>query len=197
MENSSSLTNTRSIAKIAVLGALAGALMYLEIVIPPFPTFYKLDFSDIPALLGAFAMGPMEGVLIEAVKILVKFLIKPTVTLGIGELANFAVGIALVVPAGIIYRRNKTKKSAVIGMIAGTAVMALIGSLFNYFVLVPVYAKAFGMEAILGMASAIAGIRDIGTLVLYGTLPFNIIKGVIVSVITALLYKKVSPILHK
>ena len=199
MENksASALLNTRSLAKIAILGALAGALMYLEIVIPPFPTFYKLDFSDIPALLGAFAMGPVEGVLIEAVKILVKFLIKPTSTLGIGELANFTVGCALVFPAGLIYKRNKTRKTALIGMVSGTLIMTLIGAAFNYFVLIPVYAKAFGMEAILGMASAIAGIKDLGTLVVFGTIPFNLIKGVIVSVITILLYKKVSPLLHK
>ncbi|MCR4950345.1 MAG: ECF transporter S component [Solobacterium sp.] len=199
MENksASALFSTRSLAKIAILGALAGALMYLEFVIPPFPTFYKLDFSDIPALLGAFAMGPAEGVLIEAVKIFIKFLIKPTSTLGIGELANFTVGCALVLPAGMIYKRNKTRKTALIGMAAGTLIMTLIGAAFNYFVLIPVYAKAFGMEAILGMASAIAGIKDLGTLVVFGTIPFNLIKGVIVSVITILLYKKVSPLLHR
>ena len=198
MENKASVFfSVRSIARIAVLGALAGALMYLEFVIPPFPTFYKLDFSDIPALLGTFAMGPAEGVLIEGVKILVKFLIKPTTTLGIGELANFTIGASLVIPAGLVYKFRKTRKGAVIGLCAGTIAMTVVGALFNYFVLIPVYSAAFGMEAILGMASAIAGIRDIGTLVVYGTVPFNFIKGVIVSVITALLYKKVSPLLHR
>ena len=188
---------TRKVVMIGMFGAISGILYCFDFALPIAPSFYKLDFSDIPALLGTFAMGPAEGVLIEGVKILVKFLIKPTTTLGIGELANFTIGAALVIPAGLVYKFRKTRKGAVIGLCVGTIAMTVVGALFNYFVLIPVYSAAFGMEAILGMASAIAGIRDIGTLIVYGTVPFNFIKGVIVSVITTLLYKKVSPLLHR
>ena len=186
---------TRKLTKIAILGALAAVLMWIEISIPPFPAFYKFDFSEVPVLLGAFAMGPLEGLAIEAVKIIIKLLIKPTSTMFIGELANFIVGAALVVPAGLIYQKNKTKKGAVRGMIVGTICMAIAGSLFNYFVLLPMYVEIMGLDAILGAADNMSLVHDLKTLVIFATLPFNIVKGAIVSLVTDLMYKHVSPLL--
>lgn len=188
---------TKKLTKIAILGALAAVLMWIEFAIPPFPSFYKLDFSEVPVLLGAFSMGPLEGIAIEAVKILIKLLIKPTSTMFIGELANFIVGVALVVPAAMIYTRNKTKKSAIIGMAVGTVCMGIAGALFNYFVLLPMYVNVMGLDAILGAASDMSVIKNLETLVIFGTLPFNMIKGIVVSVFTTLMYKHLSPLLHR
>jgi len=169
----------------------------VEFAIPPFPSFYKLDFSEVPVLLGAFSMGPLEGIAIEAVKIIIKLLIKPTSTMFIGELANFIVGIALVVPAAWIYKRNKTKKEAIKGLVIGTLCMGIAGALFNYFILLPMYVNIMGLDAILGAASDMAVIKNLETLVIFGTFPFNLIKGVVVSMITVLMYKHLSPLLHQ
>ena len=188
---------TKKLTKTAILGALAAVLMWVEFAIPPFPSFYKLDFSEVPVLLGAFSMGPLEGIAIEAVKIIIKLLIKPTSTMFIGELANFIVGIALVVPAAWIYKRNKTKKEAIKGLVIGTLCMGIAGALFNYFILLPMYVSIMGLDAILGAASDMAVIKNLETLVIFGTFPFNLIKGVVVSVITVLMYKHLSPLLHQ
>ncbi|MBE6128583.1 MAG: ECF transporter S component [Erysipelotrichaceae bacterium] len=188
---------TKKLTKTAILGALAAVLMWVEFAIPPFPSFYKLDFSEVPVLLGAFSMGPLEGIAIEAVKIIIKLLIKPTSTMFIGELANFIVGIALVVPAAWIYKRNKTKKEAIKGLVIGTLCMGIAGALFNYFILLPMYVNIMGLDAILGAASDMAVIKNLETLVIFGTFPFNLIKGVVVSMITVLMYKHLSPLLHQ
>ena len=188
---------TKKLTKTAILGALAAVLMWVEFAIPPFPSFYKLDFSEVPVLLGAFSMGPLEGIAIEAVKIIIKLLIKPTSTMFIGELANFIVGIALVVPAAWIYKRNKTKKEAIKGLVIGTLCMGIAGALFNYFILLPMYVNIMGLDAILGAASDMAVIKNLETLVIFGTFPFNLIKGVVVSIITVLMYKHLSPLLHQ
>ena len=188
---------TRKLTKIAILGALAAVLMWVEFAIPPFPNFYKLDFSEVPVLLGAFAMGTLEGIAIEAVKIVIKLLIKPTSTMFIGELANFIVGVALVVPAAWIYKKNKTKKNAVIGLALGTVCMGAAGALFNYFVLLPMYVNIMGLDAILGAAGDMSVVNSLETLVIFGTFPFNLIKGIVVSLITVLMYKHLSPLLHR
>lgn len=190
-------STTNKLTKIAILGALAAVLMWIEFAIPPFPSFYKIDFSEIPVLLGAFSMGPLEGIAIEAVKIIIKLLIKPTSTMFIGELANFIVGVALVVPAAWIYQKNKTKKNAIRGLVIGTLCMAIAGALFNYLVLLPMYVNIMGLDAILGAASDISLISNLETLVIFGTFPFNLIKGIAVSVLTVLMYKHLSPLLHR
>ena len=193
-------SRTRTITQIAMLGALAGVLMNIEFPIPFLaPSFYQLDFSEIPVLVGTFAMGPVAGILIEVVKVLVHLVTMGTVTAGVGDFANFIFGCTFVVPAGLIYQKKKSKKSAVIGMIAGTLFMAFIGCFLNAFVLLPAYGKAFGMpvDALVAMGTAVnPAINSLLTFVVLAVAPFNILKGLIVGVITFLLYKHVSPILH-
>lgn len=187
----------KTIAQIGMLGAIAVILMLFEIPLPFAPAFYEIDFSEVPVLVGCFAMGPMAGALIELIKILLNFAINGTVTAGVGEIANLLIGCALVVPAGLIYKRKRTRKSAIIGMAAGTAFMTIIGCFLNAYILLPTYAKAFEMpmEGLVGMGSAInSNITDLFTFVAFAVAPFNLLKGVLVSVIVLLIYKKISPV---
>lgn len=182
--------------KIAMLSVLAFVLMQFEVMLPIFPSFLKIDVSDLPALIGAFAMGPLAGVAIGAVKNLLHLF--QTTTGGVGELANFFIGCAIVVPAALIYTKNKTKKSALVGLMVGTLVMSIAGALANYFVLIPFYSAFMPIDAIIGLGTAVnPAIVNLGTLVLFGIVPFNLMKGVVLSVLTVLLYKRISPILHK
>ena len=188
----------RDITKIALLSAIAYVLMaFAEFPLPLIPAILKFDISDLPALIGSFAMGPAAGVIIEFVKNLVHFLSRSE-TGGIGNLANFVVGVSFVFPAGIIYSMNRTKKGALIGMMVGTIAMAILASLANYYVLIPMYARLFSMDAVLNMMSkGNKAIVDLKTYILYAVIPFNILKAVVISLITMLIYKKVSPILHR
>ena len=185
-------TKTRMMVQITMLTAVAEVLMLFEIPLPFAPSFYKI--------IGCFAMGPAAGVAIEALKIFLNFIINGTVTAGVGELANFAIGCSMVLPAGLIYRYHKTRKNAVLGMAAGTVVMAVIGGLLNGLVLLPAYAALFGgMDAIIGMGTAVnKNITGLQSFVLLSVVPFNLVKGVVVSLVTFLLYKHVSRVLiHK
>ena len=183
--------------KISILSAMAFIIYFIEFPIPVFPQFLQLDFSDIPALLGAFAMGPMAGVAIELIKNALHLL--RTQTLGIGELANFVVGAAFAATSGAIYRHLKTRKIAFISLISGTLVMAITASVTNYYIFLPLYEKyLFPISAIIGMASKVnSAVVDLNTLIVFSILPFNLFKGVVISAITFLMYKRVSPILHK
>ena len=190
--------NTKMIAQIGMLGAIAVVLMLFEIPLPFAPSFYEIDFSEVPVLIGCFTMGPMAGVLIELIKIILNLCINGSVTAGVGELANFVIGCALVLPAAFIYKRKKTKKGAVIGLVTGTLFMTISGCFINAYVMLPTYAKAFGMpiEALVEMGSAVnASITDLFTFVMFAVVPFNLLKGVLVSIIVLLIYKKISPIL--
>jgi riboflavin transporter FmnP len=190
---------TRTISVIGILSAFAAGLMFIETLVPFTPGFLKLDVSELPVLLGTFALGPVAGIVIEALKNLIHFLMKSS-TGGVGEIANFIVGTAFLVPAGIIYRLKKDKRHALLGMMAGTVSMAVVGAAVNYWFLIPVYVSVMGfpMEAIIGMGTAaLPAITDLKTLILYGIVPFNLFKGIVISVLTLLIYKRVSPLLHK
>lgn len=181
--------------KVSILSVIAFVIMFIETPVFVFPGFLKLDLSDVPALVAGFAMGPVAGILVELLKNLMHLL--RTSTGGVGEIANFVIGSAFVVPAAIIYYKNKTKKNAVIGLIIGTIVMAIVGSFANYFVLIPFYQNFMPIDAIIAMsAKANSAIVDMKTLILYGILPFNIFKGIIVSLFTLGIYKKISGILQ-
>ena len=190
---------TRKLVEIGMLGAIATVLMLFEFPIPFIaPPFYELDFSEVPVLVGAFALGPMAGATIELVKILINLLINGTATAFVGEIGNYLLGCSFIIPAALIYKKHKTKKNALIAMVIGTIVMTVFGCFLNAYVLLPTYATAFGMpiDAIVGMGSAInANINDVMTFVIIAVAPFNIIKGIVVSVITLLIYKHISPIL--
>ena len=196
---SNTTNKTRKLVEIGMLGAIATVLMLFEFPIPFIaPPFYELDFSEVPVLVGAFALGPVAGATIELVKILINLLINGTATAFVGEIGNYLLGCSFIIPAALIYKKKKSKKTALAAMIVGTIFMTVFGCVLNAYVLLPTYAAAFGMpiDAIIGMGSAINGnINDVMTFVIIAVAPFNIIKGLVVSVITLLIYKHISPIL--
>ncbi len=190
--------STKMITQIGMLGAIAVVLMLFEIPLPFAPSFYEIDFSEVPVLIGCFSMGPIAGALIEFVKIILNLIINGSATAGVGEVANFIIGCSFCVPAGIIYRRNKTKKGAIIGMVTGTLFMTLLGCFVNAYILLPTYATAFKMpiEGLIEMGTKVnAGIDSLFTFVMFAVVPFNLLKGVLVSIIVLCIYKKISPIL--
>lgn len=190
-------TSVRTIVQVGMLGALATILMMFDFPLPFAPSFYKIDLSEVPVLIGCFALGPVAGAAVELVKILVNLVLTGSGTGGVGEIANFIIGCAFCVPAGIIYRRNRTRKNALIGMITGIVVMTVLGCFVNAYVLLPVYSKAFGMpiDALVGMGTAVnSHITSLTTFVLLAVAPFNLLKGVVVSLIVFLIYKKISPV---
>ena len=192
-------SKVRTLAQIAMLGAVATVLMLFEFPIPFIaPPFYEMDFSEVPVLVGAFAMGPVAGIAIEAIKILLNFVINGTITAGVGELANFIFGCAFLLPAALIYRRNKTRKNAIIGMAVGTVVMTVAACIINALVLLPAYGADFGMpvDAFVQMGTSInKAIDSLFTFAVLAVGPFNLIKGIAVSVIVLLIYKSIRMIL--
>lgn len=199
--NAMARSKTRTVTQIAMLGAIAGILMNLEFPLPFLaPTFYQLDFSEIPVLVGSFAMGPIAGVLIELVKILVHLVTKGSMTAGVGDVANFIFGCTFAVPAGLIYRYKsvKSRKHAVIGMAVGTVLTAVVACFINASVLLPAYGKAFGMpvEAFIEMGSAVhSSVNNLLTFAAMIIFPFNIFKYALTSLIVFLIYKRIRVVL--
>ncbi|MBQ9737569.1 MAG: ECF transporter S component [Clostridia bacterium] len=185
--------------KVAMLSALSMILMIFEFPIPFIaPPFYELDFSEVPALLGSFALGPAAGIAIEVIKIVLNLVINSSITAGVGEFANLVIGISFVLPAGLIYQNKRTKKSAILGMTVGSFAMVVMGCFLNVYMLIPAYGAALKMpiEAFVEMGAAInASVDSLWKLVLLCTAPFNMLKAVLVSVITMLIYKPLSPVL--
>ena len=195
------VTPARRVSIIGICAAIATVLHVLDFSIPFLaPGFYKLDFSELPVLLCGFYLGPCATVVCEGIKILLKLLLKGTSTAFVGDFANFFVGCAMVLPAAVIYHRKKSKKTAIIGLVAGTVVMAAVGSAFNAFYLIPKFSQLFGipLEVIVGMGADInSRINSVGTLALFCVVPFNIVKGVVVSFLTLLLYKRVEKVFFR
>ena len=183
------------IARVGVLGAIA-ALLFLIPGIPIVPPIYKLDFSTVPVLLGGFSLGYVPGLLILLIKDLVG--LTNSSSMGVGELADFLASAAMMLTAVAIYRRHHSRRGALIGLIAGTAVMTVVAALVNYFILIPFYVAAMNMpaEAIVSMiGKVIPAVDSLPKLIAFATTPFNLLKGVVLSVITFLLYKRLSPLL--
>ncbi len=182
------------LTRIAVLSALSAILFMIEI---PVIAFYRLDVSTLPALLGAFSMGPMAGFIILVIKNL--FGLMHSTSMYVGELADLIMGAAYVLPAAIIYRYKKSRKNALIGMAVGTLVMIVVAVLVNWKIMIPFYMTAYGfpMEQIVGMAQgALPFVTTEWELLLFVTAPFNLLKGVVLSLLTFVLYKRLSPLLH-
>lgn len=192
-----SLLSIRAMVAIALLSALATVLMLFEVPLWFVPSFYELDFSEVPVLIGAFALGPVAGILIELIKILLNLLFNGTDTAFIGELANFLLGCSLVVPSAAVYARYKNRKSAIAGMVIGTICFVIVGSFLNAFVLLPVYSKMFiPLDLIIAEGTKVNKyITNMSSFIFLGVVPFNLIKGIAVSLITTLLYKYVSPVI--
>lgn len=192
--------NTKVLVKVSVLGAIAFLLMLFEFPLWFAPAFLELDFSDVPSLIGSFALGPFAGVMVQLVKNLLNLAIQGTDTAAVGELANFVVGSVFAFTAGLFYHKKKTFKNAVIGMALGILAMTASMSIINYYVMIPLYAKLFGwpIEQIVALGTAVnKHVVDFKTLILFAVVPFNLVKGIIVTLVTTLIYKRVSPILHR
>lgn len=195
MQSKSKRLTTRQLTTIAILAAISAVLFMVEI---PVVLFYKLDFSNLPVLLGAFAMGPGPATLILLIKSLLGLL--HTSSQGVGELADFLMGFAMILPAGLIYQRRKTRRGALIGLVVGAAAATIAGVLSNLWLMIPFYGAVYGMpaEKIVSMGQAlIPAIQDEWGFVLLITGPFNLVKWSLISVVTLLVYKPLSPLLHQ
>lgn len=192
--NTKSKVNIRLLVGTGMLSGLAFVLQYLEFPIPIMPGFIKFDFSDLPALIGAFAYGPLAGVIVEFIKNLLHCTVTQSFT--VGELSNFILGAVFTATAGLIYKKNKSKKGAIIGAIVGSVVMGIVSFSSNLFIVYPAYTKFMPMEAIIGAYSEL--LPSVGKLwqaLLIFNVPFTIVKGLISTLITVLIYKRLSPVL--
>ena len=184
----------RFITITGILGAVATVLMMMSFSVPFMPSFIKLDFSELPALIAAYSMGPLSGITVCFIKNLIN--VTMTTTGGVGELSNFILGACLVAPAGFIYRYRKNRRSALISALIGSALMAMISLPLNYFVTYPAYAKLMPINAIIGMYEAInPGVDGLFSCLLMFNVPFTFLKGSLVTLLTFLLYKHISPII--
>ncbi|OON94715.1 MAG: hypothetical protein ATN31_02680 [Candidatus Epulonipiscioides saccharophilum] len=193
-------TRTHDLIKIALLSAIAAVLMQLGIKLPMlFPSFLEVDFSEVPALIGILTISPMSGIIIITLKNLLKLVMFGTSTAFVGELANWVVSIAYVLPIMYLVRKDKSFQTVVIGIFLGIISMSIIGGVMNYYIMLPFYAKAFmPMDVIIGMGHAIIpAITDKFTLVVWSIIPFNIFKGIIVSITSVVILKSLYPVLKK
>lgn len=193
---SSEKTKINKLVVMAMLSAVAAVLMYVEFPLTfVAPSFYELDLSEVPIMIGSFMLGPCAGVIMEAVKVLLKLVLKGTSTAFVGDFANFILGCTLVVPASVVYHTEKTKKRAVIGLITGAVCLIVAGVFLNALYLLPKYSQLYGMpiETFIKMGAAInPAICNVFTFVILAVAPFNLIKSVIVGVLTMILYKYLS-----
>ncbi len=190
--------NTRNIVKIGMLSAVAFLLMLIQFPIPTlFPFFLELDISELPALLGGFTLGPIAGSIIVLLKNLLLLAVRGSKTSYVGELSNFIVGAAFVVPASILYINNKSKRGAIYSLIAGILGMTIVACISNYYLIIPLFSKTLGFESVMEMAArSNKAIVDMKTYILYAVVPFNILKSMVVSIFTLLIYKRLSPLLR-
>ncbi len=187
---------TRKIAVTGIMSAVSAVLMMLSFNIPIMPSFIKMDFSELPALITAFSIGPVWGVAVCLIKNLVN--LPFTTTAGVGELSNFILGVMLVLPAGLLYQKNKTRVGALIGSAIGSLIMAVVSIPWNYYITYPAFVKIlnFPLEAILGMYQKInPSVDGLLQALLVFNLPYTFCKGLVISLLTFLVYKRLSPIL--
>lgn len=186
--------SVRTISMTAMLSAVAYLLAFVEFPIPLSPSFARMDLSDLPALIGAFAFGPLSGLLVELVKNALQLM--TTSTGGIGEIANFLMGASYVVTAGFIYKRHKTKKTALVACVLASVVMGIAAALANYFILLPLFETFMPLDQLIAsFGEFLPFIRTKLDIVLFNALPFNILKGLAIGGFTMLTYKRLAPIL--
>lgn len=190
-------SKVRQLTVTAMMGAMAAVLMFFDFSVPMFmPGFIKFDISELPALISSFAIGPLSGAGVCLLKNLIILLCKGTTTGGVGELSNFILGCAFVVPAGFIYKSKKTRTRAIIGAASGAAIMAVFGIFSNYFFIYPIYTKFMPMEAIINAYQKLnPNVETLLDALIWFNLPFTFIKGMCSTVITVAIYKYISPIL--
>ena len=194
IQKKSSIQNVRMLTMTAVLSAIAFVLAFFEFPVPLSPSFARMDLSDLPALIGAFAYGPAAGILIELVKNTLQLLTSSTS--GIGELANFIMGSSFVAAAGLIYKFHKTKKTVMIACLTASVMMGIVAALVNYFILLPVFEAFMPLDQLIAsFGEFIPFIKTKLDVVLFNAFPFNLLKGIGISIVTMLLYKRLTPIL--
>ena len=194
------ILGTRKMAMIGLFSAIAMILHLFDFPLPFAPAFYKLDFSELPILVGTFAFGPAAGVTMEFIKILLKLFVKGTSTAFVGDLANFVIGCSFILPASVIYAFRKDKKTAIAACIIGTAILTVFGTAFNAVYLLPAFSRLYGMplDQLLAMGSAVNPRVKEGSIISFViacVAPLNLIKGASVSIVTLLIYKPLSPII--
>lgn len=185
----------RLISKISILAVLSFLLSYISFPLPFAPSFYKMDFTSVPLLIGGFAFGPFAAVMIEIIRSIIKLIFIPTDSFFIGELSALLVNLAFVIPASFLYRNNKTNKRAILSLIIGVLSFTLVGALSNYYLIIPAYVKVMGfpLDAIINLGKAVNNnVNSVFTLVLYCTTPFNLFKSIISAVVVKLVYKYLS-----
>lgn len=189
------IKDKKKIALVALFSAIGAILMYLDFPLPIAPSFIKMDLSELPVIIGGFLMGPISCIAISVLKVLIKFVIKGTSTMFVGELANIIGSIAYALPASIIYTKLKTKQRAIIGLIMGTILSSIIITFCNASFIFPIYIKVFNMseDAIIKMCNKIFPFIDsMGKVYILSVFPFNIVKFTITSIITCIFYKNIS-----
>ena len=192
--NRKKFISTRTITITALLASISYILAFFEFPVPLSPSFARMDLSDIPALIGAFALGPATGVIIELIKNVLQLL--STSTAGVGELANFLIGASYVWIAGFIYKYKRTKKGAISAYIISSIVMGVVAMIVNYFILLPLFETFMPLDQLIASFSEfLPFIQTKLDVVLYNVLPFNIIKGLVVGLVTMVVYKKLTPVL--
>jgi len=193
----STAKKTHKITVTAMLGAVATVLMFLDFPIPfLIPPFVKMDFSELPALLAAFSLGPVSGVVVCLIKNAINLL--HTTTGGIGELCNFLLGCCFVIPTGLLYGRAKSRKRALIGALVGAVSMGILSIPINYFISYPFYTSLMPLDTIIGMYQELIPSVDglLACLIIFNA-PFTLLKGLLDTVLAFLIYKPLSPLLHK
>lgn len=196
IQKKSSIQNVRMLTMNAVLSAIAFVLAFFEFPVPLSPSFARMDLSDLPALIGALAYGPVSGVLIELVKNALQLLTSSTG--GIGELANFIMGSSFVVAAGLIYKHHKTEKTAILACLIASVIMGVVATVVNYFILLPVFEAFMPLDQLIASFSKFMPfIKTKLDVVLFNAFPFNLLKGIGISIVTMLLYKRLTPILKE
>lgn len=191
------LFSTKQMVSLSLLAALAYVLMLIHLPFK-FLGFLELEFSDIPAIAATLTYGPVAGVIVELLKNVLKA-ITSTTTGGVGEIANFVISICYIIPLGVLFRRLQWKKKVILSFLGGIIGFVIAGIVVNYFVTVPLYAKLFGgMDAVIGVASAtIPAIKSLATVVILGITPFNIVKGIMMSVVGYFVYKILYPVIKE
>ena len=192
--------SAKKIACVGLFSAVGGALAIIEIPLPFLPGFYLLDLSEIAGMMAAFLLGPVAGVVVEFIKTVLHILLHGTHSAFVGDFASFVLGCAYIIPASFIYLWKKTKRNALTGLITGALVLVVFGAFFNAFYLIPKFATLYGvdMDSIIAMGTAInPAIKDLGTLIAFATVPFNVLKGLIITVIVFLIYKPLSRLYRK
>lgn len=197
---SKNLKSIRKITKISILAVIAFLLSYISFPLPFAPAFYKMDFTNIPTLIGAFAFGPMAAVLIEVLRTFIKLIFIPTDTFFIGEASALLVNLSFALSAALIYKKHKTAKQAVLALSVGVICFTVVGAISNYFFIIPAYVHVMGfpLDAIIGMGRAIhSNVDSLLMLVIYCTIPFNLFKATVVAIVVKLIYKYISLLLKR